>query len=127
MANGKVLYKAGIKGSNARTVSLEQVGNKLSLVLTGFGETLVFEAKDGGTSTCRTIVEHTSPGLHVELSLAIPNPRARCRMLPSFLTVEDRGHNIFLDEEEVRKTLGSNPTVRSTVQKILGKIEEEEG
>ena len=122
-----VLYRVNLIKDKNRSITVKQSGADLTIVLEGFGQPIALKANGGGTSTCRTIIEHNSAQATILISLAIPDPRARCRMLPSFVSIESRDFNISLDEETVKKISGGNAKLRSIVQKILGKIEEEEG
>lgn len=123
-----VIYRASLAGNKNRLVAVKKSGDKLTLVLEGFSnQPIELEANGGGTSSCRTVIEHTSTQGTVILSLAMPDPRARCRALPSFVSIESRSFNISIDEENVKKITGANATVRSTVKKILGVIDAEEG
>ena len=125
MAQDRVLYKAGLVDEKGRTVVVKQSGKKITISLEGGGAAVTFDANGGGTSTCRTIIEHNSAEATVLLSLAIPDPRAACRMLPSYVTVESRTHNILFDEQTVKRVTGSNSQLRGTVQKLFGKIAQE--
>ncbi len=125
-----ILYRASLANDKNRVIIVKQNGTSLTLSLEGFGDSnkqIELKANGGGTSTCRTIIEHNSAEATVVLSLAIPNPRARCRMLPSFVSIESRTYNISIDEETVKKIVGSNKKIRKSVEKVLGKIDEEEG
>lgn len=125
MAQDKVLYKVSLIDDKSRTVVVKQSGKKITVSLEGAGDTVTFDANGGGTSTCRTIIEHNSAEATILLSLAIPDPRAACRMLPSYVSIESRTHNISLDEQTVKRVTGSNAQLRSIVQKLFGKIEQE--
>ena len=123
-----VLYRVSLAGNKNRVVIVKKSGENLTLSLEGFGnKPIALNANGGGTSSCRTIIEHNSGEASVILSLAIPDSRARCRMLPSFVSIESRTHNISIDEETVKKIAGSNASLRSTVKKNLGTIDEGEG
>lgn len=121
------IYRAGIVGSKGRSVVITQKGSALTIRLEGFGKPILLQANRGGTGTCRTIVEHVSAETRVTISLAMPDPRARCRMLPSFVSVESSNLGLSLDEANLKRVSGSNARVRSTVKKILGTLDEEEG
>jgi len=122
------IYRASLAGNKNRLVTVKKSGESLTIVLEGFGsQPIELKANGGGTSSCRTVIEHTSAQGTVILSLAIPDPRARCRALPSFVSIESRSYNISIDEENIRKITGANAAVRSTVKKILGVIDAEEG
>jgi hypothetical protein len=122
MAQGAVSYRANLVSNKDRSVVVKQEGKTITLSLDGFGKPIKLNANGGGTSTCRTIIEHNSEKATILLSLAIPDPKAPCRMLPSFISVESRSYDISLEEEPVKKVSGSDTQLRSTVQKILGKI-----
>ena len=123
-----VLYRVSLAGNKKQIVAVKKSGENLIISLEGFTDKpIALKANGGGTSTCRTIVEHNSEEASVMLSLAIPDARARCRMLPSFVSIESRTHHISIDEETVKKIAGSNPNLRSTIKKILGTIDEGEG
>ncbi len=49
----------------------------------------------------------------------------RRAMSPSFVSTKSREFGISLDEETVKKISGGNAKLRSVVEKISGKIEEE--
>jgi hypothetical protein len=121
------LYTANFETNAGRKININQLGSKISIEIIGFGPRIVLNANRGGTSTCRTIVEHRSERVTVTVSLAIPDPRARCRMLPSFVTIESRDHNLSVDEEPLKKISGNNARVRSAAQKVLGKLDNNEG
>jgi hypothetical protein len=127
MAESRVLYRASLENNKRRTIAVKQQGKNLTLTLEGFGEKIELEATGGGTSTCRTVIEHRSDRATVSLSLGIPDSRARCAMLPSFVSIESRALNISLEEETLKKITGNDARVRSVVEKILGRIDEEEG
>lgn len=121
-----VLYRANLKSNKNRVVTLKKRGEGLIITLEGFADKpLELKATDGGTSTCRTTIEHNSAQTTVLLSLGMPDTRARCSMSSSFISVE--GNNVSIEEETLKKIAGSDATIRNTVQKILGKIEQEEG
>ncbi|HEY8561049.1 MAG TPA: hypothetical protein VIL74_11810 [Pyrinomonadaceae bacterium] len=127
MAKDAILYRAALASGKGRAVVVKQSGGKLTIALEGFGKLIEFAANGGGTSTCRTVLEHNSSEATVLVSLAVPDPRAACRMLPSYISVESRAHNISLDDESLRKTAGNNASLRKAVEQILGKIESEGG
>lgn len=124
-----ILYRASLANNKNRAIVVKQNDTKLTVTLEGFGNNKQIELKanGGGTSTCRTIIEANSTEATVVLSLAIPNPRARCRILPSFVSIESRTYNISIDEETIKKIVGSNTKIRISVEKTLGKIDAEEG
>jgi hypothetical protein len=125
MAQGKILYKANLVDQKGRTLTVVQIDKKITLTLEGEGGSVSFDANGGGTSTCRTIIEHNSPQATVVLSLAIPDPRAACRMLPSSVSIESKGNKIAFDEEPIKRVSGSNAQLRATVGKLFGKIAQE--
>lgn len=125
MAQEKILYKVNLVDDKGRTLTVRQTGNQVTLTLEGGGDPVSFQANGGGTSTCRTLIEHNSGQATVLLSLAIPDPRAACRMLPSYVSIESGDHRLSYDEEPVKRLAGSNTQLRRTVEKLFGKIEQE--
>lgn len=120
-----ILYRATLESNKNRVVTVKKTGRNLIILLEGFADKpLELKADGGGTSTCRTIIEHNATQPTVLLSLGMPDTRARCAMLPSFISIE--GNNISIEEETLKRIAGNNSTVRNTVQKSLGKIEEGE-
>lgn len=126
MANKAVLYRAALENNKNRTIAVRRSDKKITLVLEGFGQPVELEANGGGISACRVIIKHSSDKAAVTLSLPVPDPRAPCRMLPGFVSVESQTYKISLNNETVRKSGGSNAQLRSAVEKILGKAETEE-
>ncbi len=127
MANtAAVLYRVTLENNKNRAIVVHQTGKKITLVFEGFGQTIELEANNGGTSTCRTVIEHSSDKGSVMLSLPVPDPRAPCRMLPGFVSVESQTYKLSLNEEKVKKVTGSNAKLRSAVDRILGKNQSEE-
>jgi hypothetical protein len=125
MAENRILYRVSLEKNRKQTITVKQSGQKLTLFLEGFGRPVELNADGGGTMTCRTIIEHNSEKGSVRLSLAIPDPRARCAMLPSFVSIEIRDPDISLDEEPLKKITGGDATLRSVVRKIFGELEQE--
>lgn len=122
-----IIYRAHLASNKNRVAVVKQNGKKLIILLQGFGnKEIELAANGGGVSTCRTIIEHNSAEANVILSLPMPDPRATCRMLPASVSIESQTHNISIDEENIKKLAGTNSTVRSAVQKSLGKIQEGE-
>ena len=126
MANAAILYRVTLENNKSRAIVVKQNGKKITLVFEGFGQNIELEANGGGTSTCRTVIEHRSDKGSVMLSLPVPDPRAPCRMLPGFVSVESQSYKLTLNEERVKKATGSNAKLRSVVVKILGKNQTEE-
>ena len=123
-----ILYRASLANNKNHIIIVRQSGKDLTISLEGFGSPpVILKANGGGVSTCRTIIEHKSAQTTVVLSLPIPDPRAACRMLPGFISVESQTPSISIDEENVKKIAGGNTILRNNVKKILGKIDEEEG
>lgn len=123
-----IIYRAALASNKNRVVAVTKSGDALAVRLEGFGaQPIELVANGGGTSACRTIIEHNSNEATVIVSLAIPDPRSRCRPLPSFVSIESRTHDLSLDEEPLKKNAGNNAGLRSAVRKILGSIDEEEG
>lgn len=122
---GKSLYRVRLVKDKSREVVVSESGKKLKLALQGFGKTIELDANSGGVSTCRTIIEHTSDQTTVTLSLPIPDPRAPCRMLPGYVSIESETYGISIEDANVQRISGGDRQLRQTVQKILGKIEEE--
>ena len=123
----EVLHKANFTTGKGRSLVIKRSGDSLQIVFVGFDKPLAFEANGGGVGTCRTILKHKAPAGKITVSLAVPNPNSRCRMLPSYVSVDGTGFGISLDEDEVRKVAGSNAGLRRAVEKKLGKIDEPEG
>jgi hypothetical protein len=123
-----VLFRVSLANNQKRVVVVKKSGENLTFSLEGFAtKPIALKANGGGTSTCRTIIEHNSDEANVVLSLAIPDTQAKCRMLPSFVSIESRPNNISIDEETVKKIAGSNANLRSTVKKLLGTLDAGEG
>ena len=123
-----ILYRVGLASNKKQIIVVKQNGKDLTLSLEGFGsQPIELKANGGGVSTCRTIIEHNSAQATVVLALPIPDPRAACRMLPGFSSVESSTRNISIAEETVKKIAGGNAALRNNVQTILGKIDQEEG
>ena len=100
-----ILYRAGLASDKKQIIVVKQNGKDLTLSPEGFGSPPIeLKANGGGVSTCRTIIEHNSAQATVVLSLPIPDPRAACRMLPGFISVESTIQNISIDEETVKKS-----------------------
>lgn len=120
-----IIYRASLENNKNRIVVVKKRGENLIISLEGFAnKPIELKADGGGTSTCRTIIEHNSAEITVLLSLGVPDPRARCAMLPSFISIENS--NISVNEETLKKIAGSNANIRNSVQKSLGIIEEGE-
>lgn len=122
-----ILYRVSLATNKNHTITVKQLDKTLTIALAGFGKPIELKANGGGTSTCRTIIEHNSVQATVLLSLPIPDPRAPCRSLPGFISIKSKTYNISIDEEAIKKLAGANSKLRNTVNKILGKIEEGEG
>lgn len=120
------LYRVSLASNKDQTITVKQVNKTLMISLTGFGKSVELKANGGGTSTCRTIIEHNSAQATFLLSLPIPDPRAPCRTLPGFISIESKTYNISIDEEAIKKLAGANSKLRDAVKKVLGKIEEGE-
>jgi hypothetical protein len=120
-----VIYRTALAKNRNRTISVKKKRDGLYLVVTGFsGKTLELKATGGGVSACRTIIEHDSTEANVILSLAIPSPAARCRMLPSFVSIESRNAKISVDEASVKRLNGNDTAFRDAVEKALGTMDE---
>ena len=93
-----ILYRVGLTDNKNHVIVIKQSGENLSLSLEGFGsQPLELKATGGGTSTCRTIIEHTSAQATVSLSLPIADPRAPCRKLPGFISIESKTYKVSFD------------------------------
>lgn len=95
----------------------------LSLRLLNVNGLDTLPATHGGISTCRTIVEHRSDRATVKLSLAIPNPRAPCMMLPSHATLTFGDVN--LQEVRASRLAGKDAALRAKVAAKFGTITRE--
>ncbi len=118
-----VLYRGKLENNKNRSIVVKQSGKVLTLSLEGFGKPIVLNANGGGTSTCRTTIEHNSAEATVLLSLGIPNPGSRCASMPSFVSIQSKTYDISLEAETIIKISGANAKIRSVTAKILGKIE----
>lgn len=119
-----IIYRANLQKNKNQVVVVKKRGGELIILLEGFSnKTIELKADSGGTGGCRTIIEHNSGDSNVLLSLAIPAPNARCSMSRSFISIQL--NNISLDEEPVKKTAGADASIRNTVQKILGALNQE--
>ncbi len=118
------IYRASLKRNKNHIVVVKKRGENLVISLEGFAnKPIELKADSGGTSGCRTIIEHNSAEITVSLSLGIPDPRSRCSMTQSFITIESP--KISISEETIKKTSGSDVNIRNSVKKSLGVIDEE--
>lgn len=114
-------YVVRIGGDAKQVVTITERDAALQLSVEGFGPALTLSANEGGASTCRVILEHHSDRADVSLSLAIPDERARCKMLPSFLTLTLPGREA-IEEAEAKRTSGNDGELRAAALRMLGAL-----
>lgn len=122
-----LVYRVSVSGGAGRSIEVRKSGDEINLVLNGFGDrSKIYRATSGGTSACRTIIEHSSSGVSILLSLAVPDPRSRCRAVPGYASINIGSERIWIDEAGVKRTAGSNSTLRKTIRGAFGSLDTDE-
>ncbi len=123
--NKSDLYVAAVEGEPDRMVRVVRgAEDSLLIRFTDGNEEREFRANGGGVTLCRTRLDHRSPGASVTLSLAIPDQRGRCRMLPGTISIDVVSPTFKLESSDIRKIKGKDQLLRSAVMTHWGSLEE---